>query len=183
MGRRAWLARRLLASAFVVVHVGATVLWVMPPCPLRNKVIGPLCYYILPLGLWQCWTMFSPDPPTSAVTLDAEVVDRNGLRYNFAFPRQSDYSVWSAMPRFRHPKFAMNLTNDEPEVAINRLFAARHVARQLGIPAEAFPIDVSLIFKGLPCPQPGCLPPDVPPAKQLFPVGTYRFEGVNEVRP
>src|SRR4051812_21147614 len=105
-GRRAWVARRLLVSAFLVVHIGTTVVWVLPPCPLRAACFGAACYYMLPLGLWQYWGMFSPDPPQNVSFLEAVVVDSRGLRYNFAFPKQSDYSVWRAIPRFRHPKFA-----------------------------------------------------------------------------
>ncbi len=181
--RCAWMARRLVISAFVIGHIGATLLWVMPQCPLRAKVIGPLCYYILPLGLWQCWTMFSPNPPVNAITLEADVVDRQGVHYSFAFPKQTDYSVWAAIPRYRYPKFAMNLTNNDPEVARNRMFAARHVVRQLGIPAEAFPINVSLVFYGLPCPPPGSLPSEIPPPKNSESAGIYHFDTMNEVRP
>ena len=186
MGRRARLARRLLDSAFVVVHVGATVLWVMPPCPLRNKVIGPLCYYILPLGLWQCWTMFSPDPPPAIRGSTPRWLTRNpGLGYNYAFPRQSEYSVWCAIPRYRHPKFAVDRDERRPRSAPSTASSrARPRRRQLSASQpRSFPIDVSLIFKGLIAPPAREPPPDGPRRKEPFPSTPIGSEGINEVRP
>ena len=49
-------------SAFVTFHVAATVVWVMPLCPIRNELSPWFQYYIVPLGLWQSWAMFAPDP-------------------------------------------------------------------------------------------------------------------------
>jgi hypothetical protein len=85
--------RRLLISVFLIVHLSATVLWVLPPCPLKQRTIGLVSYYILPLGLWQYWTMFSPDPVRNTFTLEAEVVDAKGLRAVFAFPKLADYTT------------------------------------------------------------------------------------------
>lgn len=178
-----WAARRLLVSAFVVVHLGATVIWVLPGCPLKAWAFGAVRYYVVPLGLWQYWGMFCPDPPRGVPTLEAEVIDANGLRYGFAFPRQADYSVWRAIPRYRHPKFAMNLMDNDPGLANHRVFAARHVVRRLGLPADAFPVDVQLVFQVRPCPPPGRLAADVSTARQPFPIGSYHFQSSAEVRP
>jgi hypothetical protein len=178
-----WTARRLAVSAFVVVHLGATTLWVLPGCPLKARTFGVIRYYILPLGLWQYWGMFCPDPPRGVPALEAEVIDAQGLRHNFAFPKQTDYSVWQAIPRYRHPKFAMNLMDNDPELANHRVFAARHVVRRLGLPAEVFPVDVELVFQVRPCPLPGLLAADVSTARQAFPIGTYHFKSLAEVRP
>jgi hypothetical protein len=176
-------ARRLGISAFLVVHIGATVLWVLPPCPIKASTFGWLRCYILPLGFAQSWDMFSPDPPFNVLTLEAEAIDVRGLRYNFAFPRQSDYPSWTAIPRHRHPKFAMNLVMEDPELQLNRMFAARHVVRQLGLTAEAFPVDVRLVFLADPCPAPGTRAGDEPTSTRHFPAGTYRFANLGEVRP
>ena len=182
-GKWARAARRLVVSAFVVFHLGATVGWMMPACPLRARCVNAVWYYMLPLGLWQYWGMFCPDPPLNTIELNAEVIDVRGLRYNFAFPKQSDYSVWGAIVRARHPKFAINLASNEEEIVTNRVFAARHVVRQLGVPAEAFPVDVRLIFQVRACPPPGTAATDVLAPKQPYPIGTYRFANLGEVRP
>ncbi len=184
-GNWAWTraAQRVLVSAFVVVHLGATGLWVLPACPIKARAFGVIRYYILPLGLWQYWGMFCPDPPRGVPALEAEVIDAHGLRYNFAFPKQTDYSVWQAIPRYRHPKFAMNLMDNDPTMTIHRVFAARHVVRRLGLTAEVFPVDVQLVFLVRPCPPPGVLAADVSTARQPFPIGSYHFRTPAEVRP
>ena len=177
------LVRRSLVSAFVVVHITATLLFVIPTCPLRVNCYKVVSLYILPLGLWQYWGMFSPDPPANILMLDATVTDVRGMRHNFEFPRQADSSIWRAMPRFRHSKFVMNLSDPDPGMELNRRCAARHVVRQLAMPAEAFPVDVQLIFTAIPCPPAGSTLAETPSQKQFFPVGTYRFASRDEVLP
>jgi hypothetical protein len=87
-----WTARRLLISAFVVFHFGATIIWIMPPCVIRQRTIKTLAYYMMPLGLWQTWAMFAPDPIRETLTLEADVTDARGLRHRFEFPRVGDLS-------------------------------------------------------------------------------------------
>jgi hypothetical protein len=176
------VARRVLVSAFLVVHISATVLFAMPACPLRVRCYGVIRYYILPMGLWDAWTMFAPNPIMEVFTLEAELIDARGLRYNFAFPRQADYSVWRAAPRFRHSKFAVNISDPDPEVSPLRLHAARHVARQLALPAEAFPADVHLLIRAQAMPPPGTVPSG-PAQKRTLPLGTFHFAKLSEVRP
>src|SRR5438874_2588471 len=91
-----WTARRVAISAFVVVHMSATLVWVMPGCPIRGRCFNLASYYILPLGLWQYWGMFAPDPMSHTFTLEAEVVDANGLRSRFVFPKLADYPSMAA---------------------------------------------------------------------------------------
>src|SRR5205823_12097535 len=91
-GMGSWTLRRLAISAFLLVHLGAMGVWVLPNCPIQQQLAPWLRYYVLPLGLWQSWAMFAPDPLRDTVTLEAEVIDRNGLRYGFAFPRLGDYN-------------------------------------------------------------------------------------------
>ena len=88
-----WTARRLAISAFLIGHMGAVSIWVLPPCPIQRRCAGTLAYYILPLGLWQYWGMFAPDPVRDTLMLEAEVIDVRGIRYNFAFPKLADYSA------------------------------------------------------------------------------------------
>ena len=87
-----WTARRLAISAFLIGHMGAVSIWVLPPCPIQRRCAGTLAYYILPLGLWQYWGMFAPDPVRDTLMLEAEAIDVRGIRYNFAFPKLADYS-------------------------------------------------------------------------------------------
>lgn len=180
---RAWFPtiHRLAVSVFLVVHMGATFVWVLPPCPLKARCFGPVSCYILPLGLWQYWGMFAPDPVRDTVTLEADVVDSRGLRTSFAFPKLADYSWWRGIPRFRYSKYAVNLS--VPELQLQREIAARHVVRQLGFPDEAFPVDVHLIYQVRLTPPPGGPPADPMTPAQPYVLGAFHFEKPGEVRP
>ena len=124
---RRWTAWRLAISAFVLFHVAATVIWVTPVSPLKQRLMPPLRYYMLPLGLWQAWCMFAPDPQRETIVLESEVIDVHGMRHVYEFPKVADLPWWRKMPRFRHPKFASNLLFDEFQ--IQREFTARHAVR------------------------------------------------------
>ena len=176
-----WTARRLAISAFLIGHMGAVSIWVLPPCPIQRRFAGSLAYYILPLGLWQYWGMFAPDPVRDTLMLEAEAIDVRGIRYNFAFPRLADYSRWEGTFRFRHAKYAANMGGEES--AAQREFAARHVIRQLGLPAEAFPVDVQLRYQVRLTPPPGEPPADPMTPTQPHPIESYRFPNLEEVGP
>lgn len=179
MGWR-WTARRLLISAYLLFHLGATFIWVLPSCPIKDRCFKTFSYYVLPLGLWQYWGMFAPDPMTDTMTLEAEVIDAQGLRHGFSFPHLADFSKWRAVPRFRHMKYAVNLIFDEFKTA--RGFAARHVLRKLDLPASAYPVSVHLYYEVRTPPPPGALPDPMAPAR-VRTLATYDFSSPSEVRP
>jgi hypothetical protein len=159
----------------------------MPASPIRLQFGSWAQYYILPLGLWQYWAMFAPDPMRESITLEAEVIDCNGLRYAFAFPRLADYNWWQGIPRFRYSKYAANLSSDE--FALPRQFAARHVLRRLKLPAEVYPVSVHLLYQMRQAPPPGSPAPDpASPVDAMTPtkphvVGTFRIDSPREVFP
>src|SRR3954453_1588502 len=108
-----WTARRWTVSAFVLFHLSALVMWTMPPCAIKAQCQSPYRYYVLPLGLWQWWAIFAPDPVRNTVTLNAEVVDVRGMRYIYEFPRIADLPWWRKVPRYRNPKFTVNMALGE----------------------------------------------------------------------
>ena len=81
-----WTARRSVISAFVIFHLSALVMWTMPPCAIKARCQGPYYYYVLPLGLWQWWAIFAPDPIRHTMVLNAEVVDAKGMRHIVRVP-------------------------------------------------------------------------------------------------
>src|SRR3954447_26051577 len=182
-GNWSWTLRRLAISACLLFHLSATAIWLLPRCPIRLRFAPLASYYILPLGLWQFWAMFAPDPVRDTITLEAEVIDRDGLRYGFAFPRLADYTWWQGIPRFRYSKYAANLVCDE--FALPREYAARHVLRRLNLPASVFPDAVHLFYQVRPTPPPDSPSPTVDPMTPTRPfvIGTYRIESPSEVRP
>jgi hypothetical protein len=182
-GKWSWTARRLAISAFVVLHLAATAIWLMPLCPIRQQFGPVLRYYMLPLGLWQYWGMFAPDPIHDTVMLEAEVIDINGVRYGFAFPRMADYTWWQAIPRFRFAKYAANLVAEE--FVLPRKFAARHALRRLKLPPEVYPVTVHLMYQLRPTPPPGSPASQADPMNPTKPyvVGTVPIDSAREVNP
>jgi hypothetical protein len=176
-----WPVRRNLISAFLAVHLAAVATWnLCPPRPgLRDSTWG--ARYLVPLGLWQYWNMFAPNPMRKTFALEADVVDARGGRHRFAFPRLIGVPPWRSLWGYRHAKYA-HCTAIEGGPAY-REFAARHAVRRLGLPTGSFPIEVRLLHLVRPTPPPGG-PPDRQDAKAVrVPLGTYRFRTPEEVRP
>jgi len=169
---RIWRLKRLAISAFLLVHLAALALWNMPGCALRQRAFRAVAHYVYPLGLWQNWAMFAPDPVRHTVTLQAIAVDRNGIMYDYAFPKMADYSLWGRALRVRHSKFASYFASEE--FANHRQVAARHVVRQLAIPAEGFPVDVEIQYQVRETPPPGTVPDPMAPTR-THPLKAYRF--------
>lgn len=174
-----WTARRVFISAFLFWHLGAVASAVSPACPAKDRCWPVALKYLLPLGLWQFWSMFSPNPYRDVVTMEADAVDSQGMRYHFSFPRSSDYSIWRAMPRFRYMKHTANLIADDVDPL--RKCAARHVLRTLNVPAASYPVQVHLYYDARPIAPPG--QPDDPMAPvRHHTVATYAFADLSEVR-
>lgn len=176
-----WTAQKWLVSAFVLFHVSVVAGWLTPACPIRQRLSKAMSYYLFPTGLWQYWLMFSPNPPSAILKLEAVAVDAQGIRHEFLFPRIEGRSFLETLPRFRHPKFAANLLMDEyvPE----RLFAARHVLRNLELPETAYPVNVQLIYMVQKIPPIGT-PPDTPPERaEPTTLASFWFKNPSEVRP
>ncbi|MGE3817881.1 MAG: hypothetical protein AB7I30_00450 [Isosphaeraceae bacterium] len=179
--RWALALRRGAISAFVVFHLGATVLWILPDCPIRRQTAWLISYYVQPLGMLQYWGMFAPDPVRDTLTLEAEAIDAQGLRHGFVFERVADHSWWEGVPRYRHSKFVANLAIHELE--FNRVIAARQVARALALPASAYPLTVSLFHRVVVTPVPGGPPPDPMTPSHTRLMGIYPILDQKEVFP
>jgi hypothetical protein len=177
-----WTLRRLIISAFVVAHLGAVAIWILPACPLKIRCLPYLVYYMMPLGQWQYWGMFAPDPVRDATMLEAVVLDAHGLLHTFSFPKESELTPWQAMWRYRHSKYAANYALKDEFIA-NREFGARHVVRSLGLPADAFPVDVQFLFRIRPSPPPGGPPADPMTPTTTLTIESYRFPTLQEVLP
>jgi hypothetical protein len=177
----AWKWKRLQISAFLVFHMVAVIAWVVPACPLQARVIDVVAYYIFTTGQWQHWGMFAPDPIRDTCALEAIAVDSNGLWHTFRFPRETDRAWWNASLHYRYSKYASNFAVKE-EFKAHREFAARHALRQLGLPADAFPVQVNLVYRVKPTPPPGTRPdPMVPTTTSV--IESYRFPSLEEVLP
>ncbi|MDG3004811.1 hypothetical protein [Paludisphaera mucosa] len=178
MARR-WTAWKLAISAFVLFHMAGTLAWVMPASPMRQAMVPWFSAYMIPLGLWQAWGMFAPDPLQSMITLEAEVSDARGHGRIHEFTKVADLPWWRKLPKFRHPKFAANLGLDE--YAPQREMAARHVVRTLGIAPEAFPVYVRLYYQVAQSPPLGSSQADPMVPKTIENLAAFQFDTWDEV--
>jgi len=179
LSRRIWLFKRLAISAFLIFHLTIVFVWNLPYCAIRNYALDFSIKYLYPLGLWQNWAMFAPDPIRNTLTLEAIAVDRNGVLYNFAFPRMTDFTLLEGVTKVRHSKFTTYFANDE--FIAHREFGARHAIRQLNIPAESFPVEVELQFVVRDTPPAGTVPDPMAPTRTV-PIQAYRFPTREETR-
>jgi len=176
-----WTAWRAVISAFVLFHLSALMIWTMPPCQIKERFSAPYNFYVLPLGIWQWWAIFAPDPIRNTVALDAEVIDAKGMRHIHEFPRIGDLPWYRKLARYRQPKFTVNM-NDQ-EFARQREFAARHAVRQLDLGEESFPVTVSLYYQVKVSPPPGTWVPDPMERPHMEVIARYQFASLKEVRP
>ena len=176
-----WNARRLAISAFLLFHLSAVAVINLPNCAIRQVLIHPAIYYLLPAGLDQAWGMFAPNPVLHTNELEAITVDANGIQRTYRFPRMRDFTIWEAMPRVRHSKYASNCAPDANTTY--REYAVRHAIRELKIPADAFPVTAELFYQVTETPPVGAPPRDpmLPPTTQTL--QTYRFPTLAEVMP
>lgn len=173
--------RRLAISAFLIAHLAAVAIWNMPDCAIRSRCLYVCGYYLLPLGLWQSWGMFAPEPARDTAALEAVVVDARGLMHSYAFPTTADLSPWRAALKYRDAKFAANMAPEE--LRANREMAARHVVRSLGLGAPVFPVVLQLQYQVRAAPAPGgrADEPPAPPTPSI--IETYRFATFADAQP
>ncbi len=175
-----WNARRLAISAFLIPHLFAVAIINLPDSALRQRLIEPVMHYLVPIGLDQAWGMFAPNPVMHPMVLEVVTTDKDGIQRMFAFPKMTDFSIWRAIPRVRHSKFASNCgAADRPS---HREVAAKYAARKLNIPAASYPIEAEVLYQVRETPPPGQPPRDPmkPPVPQSL--QTFRFSTPAEVQ-
>ena len=176
-----WTAKRIFLSAFLIIHFSAVIIINLPPSALRQSLIMPAIWYLLPVGLDQAWGMFAPNPVFHSNTLEVATVDNRGIHRTFVYPRMGDFSIWQAMPRVRHSKYAANC-GSETNVAL-REYSVRNAIRQLKIPADAFPVSAELYFQVIETPPLGAPKRDPMKLPSVQSLQNYRFPTLAEVMP
>ena len=134
--------KRLGVSAFVLTHLTCLVFWNLPGGVLREHVVKWATYYMMPLGLWQYWNMFGPEPVKSIAELEAVVTDGKGMVHLFPFTHMVNIPPWKRFLYIREAKFAAALADDNCKP--HREITARHVARTIGLKPADFPLVVEL---------------------------------------
>jgi hypothetical protein len=173
-----WPWRRTVLSAFLVVHLSAVAVENLTVGAVRDRAEPWAACYLLPLGLWQDWGMFAPEPFRLTATLEAEVRDAHGHCQRFAFPSLAGKPPWRSFGSFRHPKYAHNAMNDASPGY--REMAARYAVRRLGLPASAYPVEARLLHRTRSIPPLGATGPS---SVAIIERGTYAFATPAEVDP
>ena len=176
-----WTAGRIVISAFVLFHLSALIVWTNPACLIKDRCSPLFKYYVLPLGIWQWWAIFAPDPLRDTLYLNVEVIDSKGLRHLYEFPKIGDLPWWQKMGHYRDPKFVSNMVMDE--YAKHRVFTARHAVRQLGLKDEAFPLTASIYYEIRATPPPGTPSIDPMAPKRIQMIDRIQIASYKEVRP
>jgi hypothetical protein len=169
-------------SAFVLLHLSALMIWTMPDCAIKERFQTPYRYYMLPLGLWQWWAVFAPNPLRENRVLEAEVVDAKGLIHIHEFTKIGDLTAWQKLGRYRNPKFTDNMVMGG-EYGRQREFTARHVVRQLGLREDAFPVTVSLYAKVNDVPAAGTSSNETMMNARIHMIERFQFPSLKEVCP
>jgi hypothetical protein len=158
------------------------IIWTIPPCAIKDRFQAPYHYYVLPVGIWQWWAIFAPDPVKENQILEAEVIDSRKIIHIYEFTKIGDLSWWDRISRYRNPKFTSNIVNGG-EYAGLREFAARHSVRQLGLENEAFPVYVTLYVKSTAAPPPGTAITDPMTPPRTVVLERFSFDSAKEVLP
>ncbi len=124
---------------------------------------------------------FCPDPIRNTTNLNAEIIDAKGMRQTYEFPRLGNLTWWERIPRYRNCKFTANMSVEEYNE--HRTFTARHVVRQLGMAAEAFPVWVSLYYEFTDSPPPGTGVADPMASTRVRVLDRFQFRSLKEVMP
>jgi hypothetical protein len=85
------------------------------------------------------------------------------------------------MARYRNPKFAANM--QDQEYLLHRTFTARHAVRRSGLGEEAFPVCVSLFYEVKDSPLPGTAERDPMAPTQVQVIDRIDFASRKEVYP
>jgi hypothetical protein len=116
----------LWVKLFVVWHVLAITIWAIPhPTPaamqktrpplgtewllywneIYLKGFQPISSYLFVTGAWQYWDMFSPNPSSKDLWLDAIVVYKDGSEKVYQYPRMARLSIPEKFVKERYRKF------------------------------------------------------------------------------
>ncbi len=121
-------------KAWVIFHLFMIISWTLPKPPDRivkkskpDSVVEavrdapnyllkanwafkgtPFHYYLNSTGFWQYWNMFSPNPASTDVWIDADVEFADGKTMLFKYPRMQDLSFTERYFKERYRKYVEN---------------------------------------------------------------------------
>lgn len=101
------ISRRAALSAFIALHLAAIWAWCLPDgFALRRALTRPIAPYVVGVGLWQGWDMFSPNPRAVNIRVGAEVELADGAVLPYEFPQMDRLGFWRRYQKERFRKWA-----------------------------------------------------------------------------
>ncbi|HET6385632.1 MAG TPA: hypothetical protein VFJ58_19750 [Armatimonadota bacterium] len=142
-------------SAFIIFHVVAVASWLMPDSTIKQNLTTVTFWYVIPVGLWQAWDMFAPNPSGLNMYVHARVQNSDGSVWEYSLPRMNRLGFVARYAQERFRKYVENAHLD----ASRRFWPdmARWVARQDREQTGKIPTHVQLIRTWWEVPAP---PPD-----------------------
>ena len=119
---------QVLLSAFMVVVVGCTVLWNLPPGRPRDAVRPVVGTAVQAVGLEQDWALFAPEPRAFGVGVIATITHRGGRTERWVPPHNG--LLLSPYRTYRWQKYVERLRADDYATMWEP--TARWIARQHG---------------------------------------------------
>jgi hypothetical protein len=155
---------RILINAFILWHLFALTIWLLPESALRQSCIGLVSSYMTSTGFMQTWTMFSPNPAPVEVYVEARITYADGRARSWIYPRMASMGY---IERYRRERFRKLIEMAHPDV--NSMVwpsLARYAARRNDVYPRNPPVSVSLVrhFRAIP-----------PPGLLFAPFQTYVF--------
>ena len=136
------LMRKFL-NLFIAFHLAAILIWSFPPSGLRSVLYRPFYKYMMWMGLWQSWDMFSPNPLAVNIRVIAEITFKDGSKTNWEFPRVEKLGYFERSQKERYRKWRERIRLDDFAPVWDD--TARYIARRQNRKPENPPVLVSLI--------------------------------------
>lgn len=105
--------RKPAISAFIIMFVYATALWLMAPFPARDALLRPLFPYIFYVGMWQQYDAFAPSPRMTNIDITAVVTYADGSTTIWQYPRVETMGFLQRMQKERFRKYGYDYLNWE----------------------------------------------------------------------
>lgn len=141
-------------NAFIVAYATAVGAWSVP-APAQPPAVRQLNRWLEPImlrsGLWQGWDMFAPDPLSIDISVEGEVLLRDGTSVTWVFPRMETLGYLERYRKERFRKWRERVRLDA--YALVWPDTARFVARQVSRPENPARL-VQLLRRWEPIPPP-----------------------------
>jgi hypothetical protein len=164
--------RSWAVNLFVLGYVAAVAAWSVP-APAQPAAVRQLNRWLEPVmlrsGLWQGWDMFAPDPLAIDVSVEADVMLRDGTWVTWPFPQMETLGYLERYRKERYRKWRERVRLDA--YALVWPDTARFVARRVSRPENRARL-VQLVRRWEPIPRP--VGPHLPP-RPSRPVLTREF--------